>query len=89
MRVCRARHGDACGIREEHIICADLLRSWADGAAIGFTALRDGRPVTAIHYRPITGPGVAAMRQLRCWRDFARVMRILTEAQRSRVSGLG
>jgi L-aminopeptidase/D-esterase-like protein len=30
---CRRRHNDACGITERHILAADRLRSYADGAA--------------------------------------------------------
>jgi hypothetical protein len=34
LRACRQRHGDACGITERHILAADRLRSYADGAAL-------------------------------------------------------
>src|SRR5215471_16768824 len=41
LRACRRRHGDACGITERHILAADRLRSYADGAAIGFSGERN------------------------------------------------
>jgi hypothetical protein len=83
LRACRQRHGDACGITERHILAADRLRSYADGAAIGFSKERDlSLPVTSIVYRPTTGPGPAALRQARCWRNFVCATAIFTAEQR-------
>src|SRR5215472_218863 len=83
LRACRQRHGDACGITERHILAADRLRSYADGATIGFSDQRDlSLPVTRIVYRPTTGPRPAALRQARCWRNFVRAMAIFTAQQR-------
>jgi hypothetical protein len=83
LRACRQRHGDACGISERHILAADRLRSYADGAAIGFSSERDlWQPVTRIIYQPSTGPGPVALRQARCWRNFVRAMAIFTVGQR-------
>jgi hypothetical protein len=83
LRACRQRHGNTCGITERHILAADRLRSYADGAAIGFSKERDlSFPVTHIVYRPSTGPGPGALRQARCWRNFVRAMAIFTAAQR-------
>ena len=87
MRACRQRHGDACGINERHILAADRLRSYADGACIGFSNERDlSLPVTCIIYRPSTGPGPAALRQARCWKNFVRAMAIFTAEQRQFVT---
>jgi len=77
LRACRQRHGDACGITERHILAADRLRRYADGARIGFSIERDlSLPVTHIIYRPSTGPGRAALEQAECWRNFVRAMPI-------------
>jgi hypothetical protein len=83
LRACRQRHGDHYGITERHILAADRLRSYADGAAIGFSRERDlSLPVTRIIYHPSTGPGPAALRQARCWKNFARAMATFTPEQR-------
>jgi hypothetical protein len=83
LRACRQRHGEACGITERHILAADRLRSYADGAAIGFSNERDlSLPVKRIIYRPSAGPGLAALRQARCWRNFVRAMAVFTREQR-------
>jgi hypothetical protein len=87
LRACRQRHGEACGITERHILAADRLRSYADGAAIGFSGERDvSLPVTRIIYRPSAGPGPAALLQARCWRNFVRAMAIFTADQRQFVT---
>jgi hypothetical protein len=68
-------------------LAADRLRSYADGAAIGFSSERDlSLPITRIIYHPSTGPGPAALRQVRCWRNFVRVMAIFTVQQRQFVT---
>ena len=89
LRRCRTRHGERCGITLEHVTAADLLRHWADGAAIGFSTPRDlSLPVTAIQFRPSSGPGIKAQRQTRCWRQFVRVMAIFTKEQRQLMTGV-
>ena len=83
LRKCLKRHGAASSITSQHIVAADLLRAWGDGARIGFSASRDaGLPVTSIIYRPMTGPTKTAQHQARCWRRFVRVMAIFTRPQR-------
>jgi hypothetical protein len=83
LRACRQRHGNACGITERHILAADRLRYYADGAAIGFSSERNlSLPVIRIVYRPSTGPGPVALRQARCWRNFVRAMAFFTLEQR-------
>ena len=73
----------------DHVRAADILRSLADGAAIGFSAPRDhGLPVTAILYRPKTGPGALATRQARCWRRFVQIMALFTKPQRALLTEL-
>jgi hypothetical protein len=47
LRRCLARHGDRCGISERHVLAADRLRTFADGAAIGFSPPRDGNLLSA------------------------------------------
>jgi hypothetical protein len=64
---------------ERHVLAADRLRAFANGAAISFSSERDlSLPVTAITYRPISGPGPAARRQAKCWKGFVRAMAIFT-----------
>jgi hypothetical protein len=83
LRRCFQRHGEHCGITERHILAADRLRAFADGAAIGFSVPRDlTMPVTQILYRPATGPTKAAERQAKCWRHFVRTRAIFTADQR-------
>ena len=87
LRRCLQRHGDRCGITREHIVAADLLRAWGDGAAIGFSAPRDdGLPVTGVVHLPKTGPGRLAEHRARCWRRFVRVMAIFNAEQRALVT---
>lgn len=74
-------------ITEQHLVAADLLRGWADGAAIGFTARRDlSMPVGGVPFRPSLGPGATSQRQTRCWRNFTRAMAIFNSDQRSLVT---
>jgi hypothetical protein len=61
-----ASHGDRFGVTDRHVL-ADRLRAFADSAAISFSSERDlSLPVTAIIYRPISGPAPAARRQAKC-----------------------
>jgi hypothetical protein len=71
LRRCRARHGDAT-FTDEHVQTADKLRSLFDGARLGFAGLQDWRPVHSRIYRPMQGPDVRAMKQLRCRQAFDR-----------------
>jgi hypothetical protein len=83
LRKCLERHGSASSITEKHVIAADQLRLLADGACVGFSPPRDtGLPVHSIQYRPLTGPGQAALRQARCWHRFVKVMANFTRSQR-------
>jgi hypothetical protein len=82
LRKCRARHHDRCSFREEHILAADRLRLDFDGAVIGFSSLKDWRPVTDAHYRPATGPPATARKQWRCRREFDRAWNMLYADER-------
>jgi hypothetical protein len=87
LRKCRKRHGDASSITERHVAAADILRGLADGAAIGFSAPVDlSLPVTAIAYRPSTGPTRNAERQARCWHRFVKVIALFTRTQRELIT---
>jgi len=83
LRRCLQRHKAASSINERHVVAADLLRAWADGACIGFSVPRElDQPVTMIRYGPTTGPGRTARRRTWCWRSFARTMGIFTANER-------
>jgi hypothetical protein len=73
LRWCRKRFQNRSSFTEEHIIAADRLRAAWDSARLGFSALKDWRPVHSVQYRPSTGPTNAAMRQLRAVRAFGRM----------------
>jgi hypothetical protein len=62
LRWCKARHGDRSSFTTEHIAGGDHLRSLFDGAMIGFSGLKDLRPIQSAMYRPSSGPTAAAMR---------------------------
>jgi hypothetical protein len=83
LRWCRKRHGDRSAFTVDHIEAADRLRSAWDGARLGFSGLKDWRPITAIQYRPSTGPGTAAKRQLGCRTTFDRVWSALDDQQKA------
>jgi hypothetical protein len=83
LRWSRARHGARSSFTEEHIMAADLLRAAWDGARLGFSGLKDWRPVTAVTYRPSTGPGAPALRQLRARQTFDRAWRLFRDHDRA------
>jgi hypothetical protein len=56
------------------------LRAVFDGGNLGFASrLIDGRPVSAILYRPSTGPSRGAIRQLRGKQEFETVWRLFKD----------
>jgi hypothetical protein len=77
LRRCVGRHGEAAGYTPEMIEAADRLRGLFDGARIGFSVLKDWRPIQAVQYRPVTGPTPTALRQLRCREGFDRIWALL------------
>ena len=80
LRKCHGHPGTS--VTREHISAADAFRLLADGACIGFSAGRDNfLPISSIRYRPMTGPGATALRQERCWRKFATVLRLFDADQ--------
>jgi hypothetical protein len=56
LRWCIRRHGARASFTLAHVEAADRLRLLFDGARLGFSGLRDWRPVQAAVYRPQTGP---------------------------------
>jgi hypothetical protein len=72
LRWCMKRHGSHSSFTDEHVAAADRLRACFDGARLGFSGLKDWRPVTAINYRPMTGPTTKALRQLQARQPFDR-----------------
>jgi hypothetical protein len=83
LRRCRARHGDRASFSVEHVGAADRLRSLFDGNRLGFSSLRDWRPVSSVNYRPMTGPTKPAIRQLRCRREFDRIWSMFDDRARA------
>src|SRR5215472_690603 len=45
LRYCIRRHGPASNFSEAHVVAADLLRGWGDGAAIGFSVEKTNLPI--------------------------------------------
>ena len=83
LRRMRDRFGAVSGITAEHIAAADHLRQLMDAAVIGFQAPRDlDLPVTALFYRPSTGPSRTALKQAAAWAPLLRALRLFTPAQR-------
>jgi hypothetical protein len=66
LRWCRRRHGERSRYTTDHIESADRLRAAWDGSRLGFRALKDWRPVGTTQFRPSMGPGMSAMKQLKC-----------------------
>jgi hypothetical protein len=85
LRWCVRRHGSRSNYTAEHIRAADRLRVAFDGASIGFSSVKDWRPVTEIKYRPATGPTTAAMLQLKAHRAFDVAWGVLDEDEQAMV----
>jgi hypothetical protein len=83
LRWCIARHGERASFTADHVAAADALRAAWDGARIGFSSLKDWRPVTAINYRPAMGPTVSALKQLKCRVAFDRAWSLFDDATRA------
>jgi hypothetical protein len=62
---------------------ADRLRGLFDGARLGFSTLKDGRPISAIRYGPATGPSKTALKQLRCRTMLGHAWSLFNEDTRS------
>jgi hypothetical protein len=78
LRRCLARLGHLSRFTEVHALAADRLRVIFDGAMLGFSALRDWRPVQSVQFRVSPGPTTTAMRQLRCRQAFDQVWSLFT-----------
>jgi hypothetical protein len=69
----RRLNGRSGSVSAEQIAAADQLRLLHDGSRIGFSADRDMLlPVSALIYRPSSGPGRNALKQAKCgmaWPD--------------------
>jgi hypothetical protein len=83
LRWCIRRHGSRSSFNENHILAADRLRAAWDGARIGFSGLKDWRPVQAILYRPSQGPTTSAMRQLKCRKEFDKAWALFDDRARA------
>jgi hypothetical protein len=83
LRWCLRRHGARSSFTLQHIEAADRLRLLFDGSRLGFSGIRDWRPIQAINYRPSTGPTRTAMRSLRCRTAFDQVWSIFDDMDRS------
>jgi hypothetical protein len=83
LRWCLHRHGARSNYTAEHIQAADRLRMAWDGSRIGFSALKDWRPIQATQFRPATGPGATALKQTKAARDFAAAWSVLDADERA------
>jgi hypothetical protein len=83
LRRCIARHGDRSSFTADHVEAADRLRAAFDGARLGFSGIKDWRPVTAINHRPSQGPGAVALKQLRARKMFDRAWALFGELERA------
>jgi hypothetical protein len=83
LRWCLHRHGERSSYTVEHIQAADRLRLAFDGSRLGFSALKDWRPIQATQFRPSTGPGAAALKQTKAARDFAAAWGTLDQDERA------
>jgi hypothetical protein len=83
LRRCRARHGERSSFSIEHVEAADRLRQLYDGSRLGFSALKDLRPIQSVQYRPSMGPTTTAMRQLKARQQFTRVWSRFSEDHRA------
>jgi hypothetical protein len=79
LRKCRARHGERSSFTAEHVEAADRLRQLWDGSRLGYSALKDLRPVQSAMHRPSQGPGAVALKQLRAREQFTRVWSLFSE----------
>jgi hypothetical protein len=82
------RLGPRSGYTSQMVEAADMLRLLSDGARIGFSAPRDGRPITDSRHGPVTGPTRNALRQLRSGRKFDAAWSLLDEPSRQIVSAV-
>jgi hypothetical protein len=70
LRKCLARHRERSSFTARHIEGADRLRAAFDGARLGFSGLKSWEPVHRIAYRPSSGPGTTALKQLKARQVF-------------------
>jgi hypothetical protein len=84
----RIAQGRSSSITDAHIHAAEMLRKAADAAGIGFSAERDGMPVTSIVYGPKLGPGKAAQASEKAARDFKRAVRPFGPDQLQMIQGI-
>jgi hypothetical protein len=83
LRWCIRRHKERSSFTAEHVVAADRLRLSFDGSRLGFSALRDWRPIQAMFYRPQTGPTATAVRQYRCRRSFDAAWSLFNDTERA------
>jgi hypothetical protein len=88
LRWCIRRHGERSTFTAEHVAAADKLRIAFDGARLGYSGLKDWRPVTAINYRPSTGPASPALRQLRARKTFDSAWSLFDDPTRAVLVGV-
>lgn len=77
----RIQKSGSSEITEEHVRTAEYVRSRADIAVWGFSAERDGMPVTQLVYGPKLDFSAGCHAQARAIDEFKRVWNTLTERQ--------
>jgi hypothetical protein len=83
LRWCIRRHGPRSSFTTDHVEAADKMRLVFDGSRLGFSGLRDWRPVNTLTFGPTTGPSRTAMKQYHCRRRFDEVWSIFNEDDRA------
>jgi hypothetical protein len=83
LRWCRARHGERSSFTDLHIEAADRLRGCFDASRLGFSSIKDGRPIGSVQFRPSQGPTQAAVRQWQAARQFAAAWSLCGEQDRA------
>jgi len=78
-----------CMLAKSLVQAADRLRLLHDGARLGFSGQRDGRPVNDFRiYRPPTGPTPPALKQLRCRVGFDRAWSLFGDEDRATLAAV-
>jgi len=88
LRWMRRRHGRASRITVEHVVAADYLRRAADEALYGCGGTNMLAVLGGGAFGPLSGPGSAALRQARAWREYTRAMALMDAHGRAVITSI-
>jgi hypothetical protein len=88
LRWCLRRHGARSSFSKDHIVAADKLRGYFDGARLGYGGLMDWMPITAKLYRPMLGPDRRSLRQWQARRQFDRAWSLFDDPARAMLASV-